>query len=215
MVNLTDLYLDRTKMNPKAIASELMKIGCPFSCTYIDYNIKLIYKKADTSIDPGVLQLMFYLDGQSSWRTTIKDLDYTHDMLVSDYGSIFGVLVGLSLIDMVVYFFSAVKSLFLGCFKCSDRDVTGHGKRHLYEFAKWLLIAGSIGVLAFLTFSKDFQDLDQTFATRNDTNISSKHSTPSGFLNTNKESEEDQSLDISWGPDLTGTVKAHGSASIR
>ncbi len=189
-------------MNPKQIASELKAVGCPFSCQYIDYNIELLYKKIDTSIDPDELQLTFYLDGESSWPTTVKDLDYTYDMLASDYGAIFGLFLGLSLIDTMVYLFAALKA-----FVFDVAFVTFKSKLKLaYTLIKWLLVTGLIGLLIALMFSTDFKNLglfvpDQIVAT-NDVSAD--------FLNPNSnvdKTAENDSLTIKWGSDVSGLLK--------
>ncbi len=177
-------------MNPRLLASELKDIGCPFSCHYIDYKIELVYKKIDTQINPDVLQLTFYMDDKSSWQTTVKDLDYTHDMLASDYGAIFGLFLGLSLIDILVNLLGALRSLCLG----------GNSRlRRSYDLAKWFLVTGLIGLLIVLMFVTDFQKLDLFLP--EDT---SAPTDDSEFLNPNANSHRsmlNKSLTIIWGSD--------------
>ncbi len=145
-------------MNPRRIAEALKDIGCPFPCDFIYYTVKLVYKKIDPTLAPDVLQLSFSFRGDSRKETTMKSLDYTYDMLASDYGAIFGLFLGLSLIDMIAYFFEALRSF-------AQVIVIGEGKnwklllKISYDLAKWSTINGLVGLLIVLTFSADIQNL--------------------------------------------------------
>ncbi len=191
---LTEVYFDRSKMNPKLIASTLVDIDCPFSCRYIDHSIELSYKKTDATLGKDVLQLSFHADDDSSWKTTIKDLDYTYDMLASDYGAIFGLLLGLSVIDTLVYSFEAMKSFW--------QDVSSTSlARRTYDLVKWFLITGFICLLIVLMFSTDFSNLI-LFEPKQHSEISE-----SAFLKTSSTHDgngQNQSLAIKWGPDVSG-----------
>ncbi len=191
---LIEVFHDRSRMNPKQIAATLVDIDCPFQCRHIDYIFKLNYKKSDTSLGPDVLQLMFYLDDDSSWQTTVKDLDYTYDMLASDYGAIFGLLLGLSVIDTVVYFFGALKAFL------QDAPMTGLGKR-AYDLVKWFLITGLIGLLIILMFSTDFSKLvlyEPNQHSETDDSVFLKTSTTYDLK------VQNQSFRIKWGPEASG-----------
>ncbi len=186
-------------MNPRKIASSLKRFGCHFSCQYIDYSIDLLYKKVDTTIDPDVLQMTFLLDSQSSWQTTVRGLDYTYDMLASDYGAIFGLLVGLSLIDTVTFLFAALKML-VQDLSLSDKQII----RRSYELIKWVLVTGLIGLLIILMFSTDFKALSIFLSEQSAATISVE----SEFLNPNSYDESiSNNLTIKWGPEFSGKKK--------
>ncbi len=200
---MADTFLDRSRMNPREIASRLKDINCPFACQYIDYRIELVYKKRDPTIGPDNLKLTFHLDEESSWQTTLKDLDYTPDMLASDYGAIFGLLVGLSLIDTMVYFLAALKS-----FVHEIKQESGQLLKLSYDLVKWSLIATSVALLIILTFSTDFQNLSIFLPPEE----SLAHADESEFLNSdtgnaNKVTinNKTQMLTIQWGPETNST----------
>ncbi len=202
--NLTDNFFDRSRMNPRKVAAELKGIGCPFSCQYADYGVEIVYKKIDTAIDPDVLQLTFHLDGRSSWQTTVKSLDYSYDMLVSDYGAIFGLLVGLSLIDTITFLLAALKAFLQDLFKRQQID-RNRKLRRCYELTKWLLVTCLIGLLIFLMFSADFRSLDIFLPA--DTAAATQDE--SECLNPTYNSErgvDNKSLSIIWGPEVSGKL---------
>ncbi len=192
---LVDFYWDRSRMSPRHIAKELKAIGCPFSCHYIDYNIELVYQKSDTTLGPGVLQLTFHLDKDSSWQTIVKDLDYTYDMLASDYGAIFGLLVGLSLIDTVVCFFAALREFF-------PFKTTKSGMLKAYELTKWLLVTMLIGSLIVSMFSTDFRNLNLYIG-----QSSGPADDLASFLNPNMDFDKiliKEDFKMKWGSEVSG-----------
>ncbi len=162
---------------------------------------ELVYKKMDTTIDSDVLELTFHLNSEMDWQITEKTLDYSHDMLVSDYGAIFGFLVGLSLIDTVTFLFAALKPFVLLKINCRE------GKKfrtQFYQLTKWILVTGLIWLLIVLMLSADFKFLD-IFLTKEESTFDTI-SDESGFLNTNSRAEKGaaQNFTIKWGPDDVG-----------
>ncbi len=190
-MKFSELYLDRSKVNPKQIAETLRSIGCPFTCEYTDFTVTEIHKRSDTNLGSGVLQLNFELNVESIRRNTVKGLDYTLDMLISDFGAIFGILLGLSLIDIIIYCISALKSC------VNDIDKT-RGRR-VYDMSKWLIITGSVGCLIVLSLSADFSNLLVAFSVSK----TSSSAEDFGFLTRTLREDIDAGL-IQWGPEAVG-----------
>ncbi len=106
------LYFDKARTNPRIIAESLKQMSCPFKCRFKEYSAELVYKKHESNLGKRRLRLILEFDGQTDIQNTFRGLLYTTDMFVSDIGSIFGLLLGISLIDVVSYIFGRVTDIF-------------------------------------------------------------------------------------------------------
>ena len=131
-----------SKKNPKTVAKELKDIGCPFSCNYKSYKVDPVYKTRDISLKDDTLKLSFKILNQDKLEVDTVDVYYSFDMFLSDVGNAFGILLGMSLIELI--------SLF------SQTMVDFKNKASLsisYIFVKWTL---TIGFISFAVLSAVF-----------------------------------------------------------
>ncbi len=169
--------LDKSQMNPEAIAWKLYKAGCPFDCDYRSYSVSTLLERHEQSLDENVVRLVFELNNDD-YSVSGKDLDYSLDMLASDIGTFFGILLGLSMIDLFLYLthFSRAfvydtlemfKMIVVHCCKKSQRKQAKSpgGKMmlawfwNLYSSAKWTTVTAIIGYIVVASFSGDFKHL--------------------------------------------------------
>ncbi len=96
-----DIYHDRSRASPESIAKELKTIDCPFKCQYRNYQANLDYKLHSPAVGENRIRLEFELSEQSSVQNIDMGLDYKPDMFISDIGNAFGLLLGMSLIELI------------------------------------------------------------------------------------------------------------------
>ncbi len=155
--DLLDNLLDKSQANPKTIAEQLFNAHCPFPCNYISYTVKQLSKQHDPRIGRDVVQLGFWLENtrnQDGATQVIQDLDYSIDMFVSDIGTIFGILMGLSLTDILFYMIYSMAAVF----KLAT-TTTRSPFLSLYSFCKWTALAGLLCTFIITSFIKDFRPL--------------------------------------------------------
>ncbi len=152
MDKLVDNVLDKNKMNPKAIAEKLSKVGCSFECNFVSYTVTPILEKHDAGLGKGIVRLIFKLanDANEEESGQLSDLDYTHDMFVSDIGTAFGVLLGLSLIDIALHTSHSLMALMTGFCLAKKSGIKQFFKdfvMNIYTSSKWISVAAFLGVI--------------------------------------------------------------------
>ncbi len=145
------LNYDKSRTNPRTIAKELKLMNCPFDCQYKEYSAELVYKKHEVGLGTERLRLILEFDGQTEIQTTFRSLLYTSDMFVSDIGSIFGLLLGISLIDLISNIFNTVTEMFSARNNDNGRKIL----KNVYFLAKWTTTLCYIVYLIATSISQD------------------------------------------------------------
>ncbi len=166
---LAEEFLDLSRTNPRLIAEDLLKFGCPFYCHYKEYRSELMLKKQVDSMEDDHLQLIFEIDegyGQQA-ENVEKDLDYSVDMFVSDLGNGFGFLLGLSLIGVIKIWINSVALFLRAIFIVPAQNQQSQAQKRkwlphvksIFLILKWTLVTGFVTILTISCIAKDFSDL--------------------------------------------------------
>ncbi len=150
---LLTLIHDKWRTNPTDIAKDLSQNGCPLPCEYNDYQADLLYKSYDSNLGPDKLRvkLQFQTTEDDIERLT-EHLNYALEMLVSDVGNAFGLLLGISLITLVNIFIQSLVAV-VGNFRAiKSRRLLDH-VHALYNLMKWSLLLAVISYFFVSTFT--------------------------------------------------------------
>ncbi len=153
------LFHDKSNTNPQIIAERLYSISCPFRCDYKEYASQLVYKKHEVSLGEDKVRLVLEFDAKTDVSNFVRDLLYTTDMFVSDIGSIFGPLLGLSLFDLISGIFSSGIGLASAIKKKKNHQQEKPEQKqlwlHAYHVLKWLVTLCIVISLIYLSQNFD------------------------------------------------------------
>ncbi len=144
------LYFDKSTTNPRIIAENLQGLSCPFKCQHQEYFTQLVYKKHVGTLGKDRVRLIIDFDGKTDIQNIYRSLLYTTDMFVSDIGSAFGFLLGVSLIDLISHILES-----LGTMSRMRRSWT----IQMYHLGKWSCTLCFIVWIISSALSQDFVDL--------------------------------------------------------
>ena len=150
------LFQDKSRTNPRIIAENLNRMSCPFKCQYKEYLAQLVYKKHDKLLDNDTVHLIIEFDSKTDIQKSFRNLLYTTDMFVSDIGSVFGILLGMSLIDLISFIFRALAAISLAMRRSSKKEGVWLS---LYAFLKWTSTLCFIIWIIYSTVSQEFVNL--------------------------------------------------------
>ncbi len=128
-----DMFYDKSRTNPRKIAENLKHIGCPFRCQYKEYFSQLVYKKNVPQLGETRVRLVIEFDGKTDVTHITKTHLYTTDMFVSDIGSILGLLLGISLFDLISNIYQNLVIIFT-----KDKNMDKSTLLHAYLVMQWL-----------------------------------------------------------------------------
>ncbi len=149
---------DLSRLNPKKIAESLDAMGSPFSCNYLDYTAELLSSWSDPRLEENTLKVVLSMGNDGASQTVLKDLDYNLDMFISDIGTSFGLLLGLSLSGLMSNVQVAARSLF-------GKDGTIGMKYRLgslLDLLKWTSVLTTLAILIGQAVSRDFLNFSQS-----------------------------------------------------
>ena len=202
---LVEKILDLSRTNPRIIAEELYRVGCPFNCHYHEYSVVMTQKKQDLSLMQGnILELKFELQGnsRSSAENVKKDLDYSIDMFISDLGNGFGFLLGLSLLGVIRIFINSVASFvsttFYGPNNFKSKWVV---LKSIFSVIKWTLVAVFVTYLTVSSFATDVSEIISLQLSSYSESVTTAESL---FLTTNSSKEK-----LKWG--FQSDIKSNSS----
>ncbi len=130
---------DKSRRNPTEIAKDLLKIGCPLPCEYHEYKAELLFNAYDENLGPDKLRIQFeFSSGKDEIEHLTEELNYGFEPFVSDVGSAFGLLLGISLITLVTIFVQSLVAIW-NSLKRKAREWLAHALS-FYELLKWSML---------------------------------------------------------------------------
>ncbi len=145
-------FFDKSQTNPRVIAKSLKDIGCPFKCQHKEYVAQLVYKKHDDRIGADRARLIIEIDSETDVQNIYRNLLYTLDMFVSDIGSVCGLILGISLLDLINYIIGNGSRILI---ETKSRDWKKL-RLPMYLFVKW---TSTLLFITWLIYST-YQDVD-------------------------------------------------------
>ncbi len=178
------LGLDRTVTHPSEIAEILYRQGCPFSCQYTTFSAHIMSKKHIPKLGRNKVRIKFEFESRE--QDVITGLDYSLDMFISDIGKLqpnatrtvnnhfysgtaFGLLLGLSLVDLIRLFSLAWIHVIKGTANLLSRrekiscrpSLIWRGSIGFAALCKWSFLVVFLGYVVTKSFSRDFSNMLQ------------------------------------------------------